>query len=200
MNDETCDIVARATRGCGKPPLAARVGIIGAGTSGVSLAVNFLNAGIPVTLFEVERILLDEGIASAGDQRMFLLSGTLELHHLKDCDLILQVSEDAGADLFQRLGEFAKPGAILVTTTLEPKASYIAGFTRRPDAVPDALFAGTSRACIAWQFVCRNGTTAETLSSAIVLSRALCNEAKLGEVYVGSARGLRGAGIPAPRR
>jgi hypothetical protein len=41
--------------------------------------------------------------------------------------------------------------------------------------VPDALSAGTSGACIAWQFVCRNGTTAETLSTAIVLSRALCH-------------------------
>jgi 3-hydroxyacyl-CoA dehydrogenase len=182
MNDETCDLVARPKPGCGKPAHAARVGIIGAGTPGVSLAMHFLNAGIPVTLFEFERTLLDQGLASAGDRRTFLLSGTLELHHLKDCDLILQVSPGAGADLFQRLGEFAKPGAILVTTTLEPKASYIAGFTRRPDGVPDALSAGTSGACIAWQFVCRNGTTAETLSTAIVLSRALCHAAKLAEV------------------
>jgi 3-hydroxyacyl-CoA dehydrogenase len=195
LNYETGDLLAHGRPACARPSLAGRVGIIGAGTLGVNLAVNFLHAGIPVTLFEFEQTALDEASAltrsrcqdaGSGDRSRFLLSGTLKLHHLKDCDLILQVSAEVGADLFQRLGEFAKPGAILITTTLNPAGSYIAGYTRRPDALPDSRFAATSPAFHPWQFVCGNGTAAETLAGGIALSRELCAEAGISEDYQGS--------------
>jgi 3-hydroxyacyl-CoA dehydrogenase len=159
----------------GGAALAQRVGIIGANTLGVNLARHFVDAGIPVTVFDFERNSLDSGIAAARshyqariprDRRMALLAGTVNLHHLKDCDLILEAgSSELGAGLFQRLGEFAKPGAVLMTTMRHRDTSYIAGFRKHP---------GESQAFDTWQFVCRNGATADTLDGALALSRELC--------------------------
>jgi 3-hydroxyacyl-CoA dehydrogenase len=172
----------------GGAALAKRVGIIGANTLGVNLARHFVDAGIPVTVFDAERNSLDSGIAAARshyqariprDRRMSLLAGTVNLHHLKDCDLILEAgSSDLGVALFQRLGEFAKPGAILMTTVRHRDTSYIAGFRKHP---------GESHTFDTWQFVCRNGTTADTLDGALALSRELCMAAGAAPAPAGAS-------------
>jgi 3-hydroxyacyl-CoA dehydrogenase len=176
----------------GGAALAKRVGIIGANALGVNLARHFVDAGIPVTVFDFERNSLDSGIAAARshyqariprDRRMSLLAGTVNLHHLKDCDLILEAgSSELGAGLFQRLGEFAKPGAILMTTVPHRDTSYIAGFRKRPGEAPGLHVEGAPQAFDAWQFVCRNGATADTLDDALALSRELCMAAGAGDL------------------
>ncbi|HEX5514693.1 MAG TPA: 3-hydroxyacyl-CoA dehydrogenase NAD-binding domain-containing protein, partial [Gammaproteobacteria bacterium] len=113
------------------------VGIIGAGTMGSGIAINFLNAGIPATILEMKQEALDRGVAhikgvyegrvkkgkmSAGDaeKRMALLSTTLSYDDFKDVDLVIEaVFEDMGVkeQVFRKLDEVCKPGAILASNT-----------------------------------------------------------------------------------
>lgn len=175
------------------PPLTGRVGIVGANSIGVSLAMDLLNADIPVTLFELDRSSLDAGIAlarasfqdalvkgalTAGqrDRRMSLLAGTVNLHHLKDCDLLIDAAfTDLGGKekLFRRLDEFARPGAILVSCTPQLDVSHLAGFTRRPGEVLGLRFPGAAQGSDTWEFVCGIRTSAETLATATALSRTV---------------------------
>ncbi len=133
----------------------ASVGIVGAGTMGGGIAMNFLNAGLPVTIVETAQAALDRGIAtirrnyentarrgglSAADveQRMALLTPTLELEALASSDLVVEaVFEDMGVkkELFTRLDQIAKPGAILATNTSRLDVNEIAAATHRPESV-----------------------------------------------------------------
>ena len=133
----------------------ASVGIVGAGTMGGGIAMNFLNAGLPVTIVETAQAALDRGVAtirrnyentarrgglSAADveQRMALLTPTLELEALASSDLVVEaVFEDMGVkkELFARLDQIAKPGAILATNTSRLDVNEIAAATQRPESV-----------------------------------------------------------------
>ena len=189
------------------PPLIGRVGIIGANTIGASLAMNLLNADIPVTVFELDRTSLDAGItlacasfqhavakgaltAGQRDRRMSLLAGTVNLHHLKDCDLIVDAvfTDLVGKEkLFRRLDEFARPGAILMSCTPHLDVSQLAGFTRRPGEVLGLRLPGAAQGSDAWEFVCGKRTTAETLATATALSRALREAAMASGACDGAA-------------
>jgi 3-hydroxyacyl-CoA dehydrogenase len=133
----------------------ASVGVIGAGTMGTGISVNFLNAGIPVTLLEMNQPALDKGIATIRgtyegnlkkgkltqdqlEKRMALLAGTLSYDALKDCDLVIEAvfeNMEVKRAVFTKLDEIAKPGAILATNTSTLDVNRIAGFTRRPQDV-----------------------------------------------------------------
>ncbi len=132
-----------------------RVGVIGAGTMGGGIAMNFLNAGIAVTMLEMKQEALDRGIATIRknyegtlkkgkltqekfDARMALLSGTLDYAGLASCDLIIEaVFEDIGVkqQVFNKLDEIAKPGCILASNTSTLDLNKIASFTKRPQDV-----------------------------------------------------------------
>ncbi|MGR4869864.1 3-hydroxyacyl-CoA dehydrogenase NAD-binding domain-containing protein [Variovorax sp. LARHSF232] len=131
------------------------VGVIGAGTMGGGISMNFLNAGIPVKILEMKQEALDRGIATIKknyeaqvkkgklkqdkyDQRMSLLSTTLSYDDLKDCDLIIEaVFEELGVKeaVFKELDRVAKPGAILASNTSTLDVDKIAAFTKRPQDV-----------------------------------------------------------------
>ena len=131
------------------------VGVIGAGTMGGGIAMNFLNAGIPVTIVEREQAALDRGVgvirrnyegsaakgrmtAEQVEQRMALLTPSLELEALGQADLIIEaVFEDMGIkqDVFSHLDKLAKPGAILATNTSFLNVDEIASATTRPESV-----------------------------------------------------------------
>ncbi len=133
----------------------AKVGMIGAGTMGGGITMNFLNAGIPVTMLEMKQEALDKGIATIRknyensmkkgkltqeklDQRMGLLKGTMSYDDFKDADLIIEaVFEEIGVKeaVFRKLDEIAKPGAILASNTSTLDVNKIANFTRRPQDV-----------------------------------------------------------------
>jgi 3-hydroxyacyl-CoA dehydrogenase len=133
----------------------AKVGVIGAGTMGGGIAMNFLNAGIPVVLLEMQQAALDRGVAIIKrnyearmkkgklkqrqlDERMALLQTTLSYDDLKDADLIIEaVYEEMGVkeQVFRKLDEIAKPGAILASNTSTLNVDRIAGFTSRPQDV-----------------------------------------------------------------
>ena len=130
----------------------AKVGIIGAGTMGGGISMNFLNAGIPVTILETSPEALDRGLGvirknyegqvkkgkldpAKYEQRMSLLKPTLSYDDLRDADLIIEaVFEEMGVKeaVFKQLDQVAKPGAILASNTSTLDINRIASFTKRP--------------------------------------------------------------------
>ena len=133
----------------------AKVAVIGAGTMGGGIAMNFLNAGLPVTILETKQEALDRGLATIRKnyentvkkgklteakmgERMALLKPTLSYDDLKDSDLIIEaVFEEMGVKekVFKELDRVAKPGAILATNTSTLDVNKIADTTRRPQDV-----------------------------------------------------------------
>lgn len=131
------------------------VAVIGAGTMGGGIAMNFLNAGMPVKILEMRQEALDRGIATMRknyeaqvkkgklkadkyEQRMALLSTTLSYDDLKDADLVIEaVFEEIGVKeaVFLELDRVMKPGAILASNTSTLDLNKIASFTSRPQDV-----------------------------------------------------------------
>lgn len=132
-----------------------RVAVIGAGTMGGGISMNFLNAGIPVTILEMKAEALDKGVATIRKnyeaqvkkgklkddkyaQRMALLTTTLAYDDIKNADLVIEaVFEDLGVKetVFRTLDEVMKPGAILASNTSTLDLNKIASFTKRPQDV-----------------------------------------------------------------
>jgi len=133
----------------------AKVAVIGAGTMGGGISMNFLNAGIPVTLLEMKQDALDRGVATIRknyeaqvkkgklkqdkyEQRMALLSTTLSYADIAQADLVIEaVFEDIGVkeQVFKQLDAVMKPGAILASNTSTLDVDKIASFTQRPQDV-----------------------------------------------------------------
>jgi 3-hydroxyacyl-CoA dehydrogenase len=129
-----------------------KVGVLGAGTMGGGISMNFANIGIPVTIVEVKQEALDRGLSvirknyerSRGakpeetEARMSRLTGTLDFGALADCDLIIEAvfeRMDNKKDVFARLDKVAKPGAILASNTSYLNVDEIASATSRPQDV-----------------------------------------------------------------
>ncbi len=133
----------------------AKVGVIGAGTMGGGIAMNFANAGIPVTIVEVKQEALDRGLGvvksnyersakngrfspEEAEKRFGRISGALDMSALADCDLIIEAvfeRMDIKKDIFAKLDTIAKPGAILATNTSALDIDEIAAATSRPQDV-----------------------------------------------------------------
>ncbi len=133
----------------------AKVGVIGAGTMGGGIAMNMLNIDTPVTIIETSQKALDRGLAIVRknyentakkgrltqedvEHRMSLLTGSLDLSDLADCDLVIEAvyeNMDLKKDLFSRLDDIVKDGAILATNTSGLDVNEIASVTKRPESV-----------------------------------------------------------------
>lgn len=159
-----------------------RVGIIGANAIGIGIAASLLEAGVPVTLFELERESLDRGIALARpepggcDRRSALLAGTVNLHHLKDCDLIVDAvdADRAGKEkLFRRLDQVAKPGAVLMTHAPHASVDHLAWCTRRPADVLGLHVETSPASGETWKLVRGKDTSDQTLGTVTALARKL---------------------------
>jgi 3-hydroxyacyl-CoA dehydrogenase len=131
------------------------IAVIGAGTMGGGIAMNFLNAGIPVKMLEMKQEALDRGLATIRknyesqvkkgklkqdkyEQRMGLLSTTLSYDDLNDADMVIEaVFEEMGVKekVFKELDRVMKPGAILASNTSTLDLNRIAAFTGRPQDV-----------------------------------------------------------------
>jgi 3-hydroxyacyl-CoA dehydrogenase len=131
------------------------VAVIGAGTMGGGIAMNFANAGIPVKILEMKQEALDKGLATIRknyentmkkgkltqdkfDQRVGLISGTMSYDDIAQADIVIEaVFEDMGVKetVFRKLDEVIKPGAILASNTSTLDVDKIAGFTKRPQDV-----------------------------------------------------------------
>lgn len=129
--------------------------VVGAGTMGGGIAMNFANAGIPVKLLEMKQEFLDKGIAlirknyentakkgriSMADveKRMALIEPTLSYDDIKDVDIVIEAvfeNMDVKKEVFKKLDSVCRPGAILATNTSTLDVDEIAGVTERPQDV-----------------------------------------------------------------
>ena len=132
-----------------------KVAVVGAGTMGGGIAMNFVNAGLPVTLVEMKQEALDRGLAAIRrhyegqvekgkltalqlQQRMALITPTLSYQDAQDADLVIEAvfeELDVKASVFKTLDEVMKPGVILASNTSTLDLDKIASFTRRPEDV-----------------------------------------------------------------
>ncbi len=170
-----------------------RVGIVGANAASLGIVTRLLDAGVPVTLFEPGRDALDDlvALARAGyaaavargelasrerDRRLALLAGTVNFHHLKDCDLIVDaVLTDCASKetLFRRLDQVAKPDAVLATLAKDVSVDLLAGYTRRARDVLGLHLAQPPAVGEVWTPMPGRDTSDATLNTVSALARKL---------------------------
>ena len=204
----------------------ARVGVIGAGTMGGGITMNFLNAGIPVVLLEMKQEALDRGLATIRknyensmkkgklkpeqvEQRMGLITPTLEYAALKDADLIVEaVFEEMGVKeaVFRQLDAVAKPGAILASNTSYLDIDRIASFTQRPQDVIGLHFFSPANVMRLLEIVRGAQTAPDVLATSLQLAKQIKKVAVVSGVcdgfignrmlarYGAAAQGLINAG------
>ena len=176
-----------------KPLQIASVGVIGAGTMGGGIAMNFLNAGIPVSLVEMTQAALDRGLgvirrnyessvakgrmtAEQVDQRMALIEPALGLEALSGVDLVIEaVFEEMGVkkDIFAKLDTIAKPGAVLASNTSFLNLDEIAASTTRPESVVGLHFFSPANVMRLLEIVRGARTSDEVLATALAVARAI---------------------------
>ena len=167
--------------------------VIGAGTMGGGISMNFLNAGIPVKMLEMKQEALDRGIATIRknyesqvkrgklkqekyEQRMALLSSTLDYADLKDADMVIEaVFEDMGVKetVFRKLDEVMKPGAILASNTSTLDMNRIASFTRRPQDVIGTHFFSPANVMRLLEVVRGEKTGKDVLATVMALGKRI---------------------------
>jgi 3-hydroxyacyl-CoA dehydrogenase len=174
------------------------VGVIGAGTMGGGIAMNFLNIGVPVTLVETKQEALDRGVATIRKnyentakrgkmnpadvgKRMALLKPTLELQELTASDLIIEAvfeKMQVKQEVFGRLESLAKPGAILATNTSFLDIDTMAAVTSRPQQVIGMHFFSPANVMRLLEVVRGAKTSKEVIATAMQLGR------KIGKIAV----------------
>jgi 3-hydroxyacyl-CoA dehydrogenase len=185
-----------------------QVGIIGAGTMGTGIAINFLNAGIPVIQLEMNEEALDRGVARIRktyqdyvdkgrlkaevlEQRMALHTKALAYEALAGADLVIEaVFEDMKVkrEVFTRLDQVCKPGAILATNTSSLDVDAIAAVTRRPEDVIGLHFFAPANIMVLLEIV----RGAKTAKDVVATSMTLAKRIKKTAVLVGVCFGFVG--------
>ncbi|HCX66460.1 MAG TPA: 3-hydroxyacyl-CoA dehydrogenase, partial [Rhodobiaceae bacterium] len=193
-----------------------KVGIIGAGTMGGGIAMNFLNTGIPVTIVETKQEALDRGIATIRknyensakkgrfsmeevEKRMGLLTGTLDMNDLADCDLVIEAvfeNMDVKKEVFAKLDAIVKQGAILATNTSALDINEIATAVKRPEAVIGLHFFSPANVMRLLEVVRADKTSKSVIATSMQLAK------KIGKIaaLVGVCPGFVGNRILAQRQ
>jgi 3-hydroxyacyl-CoA dehydrogenase len=199
-----------------RPREIRKVGVIGAGTMGGGISMNFLSAGIPVTIVEMEQAALDRGTgvmrknyeATAAKGRMSAdqveaamgaLKPTLALEDLADCDLIIEAvfeNMDVKKDIFGKLDTIAKPGAILASNTSYLDIDEIAASTSRPQDVVGLHFFSPANVMKLLEVV----RGAKTAPDVLVTAMQLAKRIKKVAVVAGVCHGFIGNRMLMPRQ
>jgi len=193
-----------------------RVGVIGAGTMGGGISMNFLSAGIPVTIVEMQQDALDRGTgvirknyeATAAKGRLTaeqvekavgLLTPTLDLNALADCDLIIEAvyeNMDVKKELFGKLDAIARPGAILASNTSYLNVDEIAASTARPQDVLGMHFFSPANVMKLLEVVRGAKTAPDVLATVMALAKTIRKVA----VVAGVCHGFIGNRMLMPRQ
>jgi 3-hydroxyacyl-CoA dehydrogenase len=170
-----------------------KVAIVGAGTMGGGIAMAFANAGLPVTLLELQQAALDRGLETIRKNyaatvskgrlaqqematRMALLSTALAYDAIRDADLVIEaVFEDLGVKegVFRKLDEVMKPGAILATNTSTLDVNRIASFTRRAQDVIGMHFFSPANVMRLLEIVRGASTSKEVLATVMRVAKTI---------------------------
>lgn len=182
-----------------------KVGIIGAGTMGGGIAMNFANAGIPVILLELKQEALDKGLAlirknyenSAKkgkltqqdvENRMALLQGSTEYAALADVDLVIEAvfeKMEVKQQVFKSLDEVCKPGAILASNTSTLDVNQIAEATSRPQDVIGLHFFSPANVMKLLEVVKADKTSPDVIKTAMLMAKKIRKVAVLVGVCFG---------------
>jgi 3-hydroxyacyl-CoA dehydrogenase len=193
-----------------------KVGVIGAGTMGGGISMNFLSVGIPVTIVETAQEALDRGVATIRknyeataakgrittaqvEAAMGLLTPTLSLEDLADCDLVIEAifeNMDVKKEVFGKLDKIAKPGAILASNTSYLDVNEIAASTSRPQDVLGMHFFSPANVMKLLEVVRGAKTAPDVLATAMAIGK------KIGKVAVvaGVCDGFIGNRMLKPRQ
>jgi 3-hydroxyacyl-CoA dehydrogenase len=171
----------------------AKAAVIGAGTMGGGIAMNFANAGIPVTMLETKKEALDKGLSTIRknyentlkkgkltqekfDERIGLITGTLDYAAIGDADIVVEaVFEDMQVkeSVFRQLDAVMKPGAILASNTSTLDVDQIAAFTKRPQDVIGTHFFSPANVMKLLEIVRGKATGKDVLATTLALSKKL---------------------------
>jgi len=171
----------------------ARVGVIGAGTMGGGITMNFLNAGLPVVLLETSQEALDRGLATIRrnydnsakrgkltaeqvEQRMGLITPTLDYAGFSDVDLVIEAvfeQMDVKEKVFRQLDAVCKPGAILASNTSYLDINRIASFTSRPQDVLGLHFFSPANVMKLLEIVRGEKTAKDVMATALALGKKI---------------------------
>ena len=167
--------------------------LIGAGTMGGGIAMNFANAGIPVKMLELNQAALDKGLGivrknyaatvskgrltqDAMDKRMSLFKGVTRYEDIKDVDIVIEaVFEDMAVkkQVFAELDKVCKPGAILASNTSTLDVNEIAAVTSRPQDVLGLHFFSPANVMKLLEVVRARKTSKDVLATALKLSKSI---------------------------
>ena len=182
-----------------------RVAVIGAGTMGGGIAMNFLNAGVPVVMLEMQQDALDRGLATIRknydaqvkkgklkqdklDARMAMLSTTLNYADIASADLVIEaVFEEMGVKekVFKTLDAVMKPGAILASNTSTLDVNEIAAFTKRPQDVIGMHFFSPANVMKLLEVVRGEHTAKDVLATVMALAKKIRKTAVVSGVCDG---------------
>jgi 3-hydroxyacyl-CoA dehydrogenase len=199
-----------------KPRDIHKVGVIGAGTMGGGISMNFLSAGIPVTIVEMGQEALDRGTglmrknyeataakgrltAEQVEKAMGLLTPTLDFDALADCDLIVEAvyeNMDVKKEVFGRLDKIAKPGAILASNTSYLNINEIAAPISRPGDVVGMHFFSPANVMKLLEVVRGDKTAPDVLLTAMQLGKKI----RKVPVVAGVCHGFIGNRMLMPRQ
>ncbi len=181
------------------------VAVIGAGTMGGGIAMNFLNAGIPVKMLEMKQEALERGVATIRknyeaqvkkgklkadkyEQRMGLLSTTLSYDEIGSADLVIEaVFEEIGVKqaVFKELDRVMKPGAILASNTSTLDVNRIANFTQRPQDVVGLHFFSPANVMKLLEVVRGDATAQDVLATVMAVAKKIGKTAVVSGVCDG---------------
>jgi 3-hydroxyacyl-CoA dehydrogenase len=199
-----------------EPRPVRKVGVIGAGTMGGGISMNFLSAGIPVTIVEMGQEALDRGTgvmrknyeASAAkgkltaeqvEKAMGYLQPTLDFAALADCDLIIEAvyeNMDVKKEVFGRLDKIAKPGAILASNTSYLNINEIAASISRPEDVVGMHFFSPANVMKLLEVVRGDKTAPDVLLTAMTIGKKI----RKVPVVAGVCHGFIGNRMLMPRQ
>ena len=182
-----------------------RIGVIGGGTMGTGISMSFLNAGVPVTLVEVNQGALERGVATIRrtyessakkgrvsveemQRRLSLLAPALGYGAVADCDLIIEAvfeEYETKQSVFTQLDAAAKPGAILASNTSTLDIDRVAGFTRRPTDVLGLHFFSPAHVMRLLEVVRGAATAGDVLATVMALARQIGKTAVVAGVCDG---------------
>ncbi|KHK89160.1 3-hydroxyacyl-CoA dehydrogenase NAD-binding domain-containing protein [Novosphingobium malaysiense] len=171
----------------------SKVGVIGAGTMGGGIAMSCINAGLPVTILEAKQEALDAGLAKVKgnydisikrgsrsqeqvDKALALLTPTLEYADLADCDIVIEAVFENMAikkEIFGKLDDVMKPGAVLASNTSALSIDEIASATKRPGDVIGTHFFSPANVMKLCEVVRGDLASDETIATAMAFAKQI---------------------------
>jgi 3-hydroxyacyl-CoA dehydrogenase len=193
-----------------------KAAVVGAGTMGGGITMNYANAGIPVVLKETSQEFLDRGLATIKrnyansvkkgrfsqevmDQRMALITPTLSYDGFEDADIVTEAvfeGMDLKKQVFSELDKICKAGAIIASNTSTLNIDEIASVTSRPEFVIGHHYFSPANVMRLLEIVRGKATSTEVIATSMALAKRL---KKVG-VLVGNCRGFVGNRMLAPYR